>query len=119
MQIIKLDLSHHNFFCPVTGQRITSYNSYQPSPALAAMWHSEIVDMPEIYNAKLEKAWEKYSEKVEQDNDYLEVADFIVSNSIDNLICFEFTTHGMACGPVSSTVWYVIDMDYEADDESA
>ena len=118
MQIIKLDLSHNNFFCPVSGQQIVSKNSYQPSPAMAAMWHSEIVDLPEIYNSELEQAWVKYVEKVETDDDYLDVAEFIESNSIGSLVCFEITTHGMACGPISSTVWYVIDMDHDADEAS-
>jgi hypothetical protein len=38
MQILALELSHFNFFCPVTGQRISAPGGYQASPAQVGLW---------------------------------------------------------------------------------
>ena len=109
-----------HFFCPATGQRITGPESYDPSPALVGAWHSEGVDSPEIYHPELEERWNSYAEKTHEADEFFDVPDFLSSTSLGNLVCFEITTCGIACGPSSSTVWYVIDMDYdpaEASDE--
>lgn len=81
------------------------------------MWHCEILDEPEINHSELEQLWKEYVSKTDQADEFLEVPDFLASVSFENLVCFEITTHGMACGPVSSTVWFVIDMDYQTDEE--
>ena len=38
MQILALELSHFNFFCPVTGQQISGSETYQASPAQVGLW---------------------------------------------------------------------------------
>ena len=116
MQLIQLDLSHDNFFCPVTGQRITGSEIYEPSPALAGVWHSEALDMPELYHSELESRWESYAGKILEADDFIDLADFLNSTTMGNLVCFEITTCGISCGPTASTLWYVIDMDYDPDE---
>ena len=118
MQIIQLELSHDHFFCPATGKRITGPNSYEASPAQVGMWISEIMESPEIADPALESQWNRYVEALAED-DFIEVEGFLQSLEMPNHVCFEITTSGMACGPCSSTVWYVIDMDYDMACESA
>ena len=111
MVIIQLDLSHDHFFCPVTGQRITGPQTYEASPAQAGMWIGEIIDDPEITSPELEAKWKHYEAHVSEE-DGIEIEAFLESVELPNHVCFEITTSGIACGPCSSTVWYVIDMDY-------
>ena len=36
-----------------------------------------------------------------------------------NLLVFGFTSHGMACGPVSNTIYVAIDFAFATEDEGA
>ena len=111
MQIIQLELDHDNFFCPVNGQRITGSQSYEASPAQLGMWVDLVIDEPEINSPELEAKWQHYVEQLAED-DFTVMAEFFEAIDLPNHVCFEITTSGMACGPVSSTAWFVIDMDY-------
>ena len=111
MEIIQLELSHDNFFCPVTGQRITGPESYEASPAQAGMWIGMLITEPEIASPELEAQWKRYEDRLSED-DGVEIEAFLQSVELPSHICFEITTSGMACGPTSSTAWYVIDMDH-------
>jgi hypothetical protein len=110
MQIIQLELSHDNFFCPATGQRITGPQSYEASPAQVGMWIGEIITEPEIASPELDAQWTRYEEQLSDDGG-VDIENFLRSLNMPNHVCFEITTSGMACGPVSSSVWYVINMD--------
>jgi len=120
MQIIKLDLSHDNFFCPVTGHHITSPEHYTPSPATLGMWHFEILEDADVYDDALRLAWDNYWDAL-GDDDLPDVEAFL---SIDqapmnnpNYVCFEILTTQMACGPIPQLMWFVIDMDYNLDEK--
>ena len=83
------------------------------------MWHFEILEEPEIYSPTLESAWHKYFDALDFDEDDLELEEFLAKLDYPNHVCFCITTHGMACGPTIQVVWYVINMDYEPDDEAS
>lgn len=117
MQIIDLDLSHDNFYCPATGHHIVGPQHYEASPALVGMWHCEVLEEPEIQDAALETSYKEYLKQIEKEEEWPEMDEFLASFESPNFVAFKITTHGIACGPVSSTVWYVINMDYE--DEGA
>ena len=106
MQIIELRLSHDNFFCPATGQNIKSSTHYEPSPATKGAWWNEIPDEPMDLDESLAKAWEEYKEKVESEDDCLDVAEFLQTFEHDSYVCFAISP----TGPLLETGWYVIDI---------
>lgn len=121
MQLIDLNLSHDNFFCPATGHHIVGPEHYDPSPAMLGMWHCEVLDQPEIQDTALQKAWDTYFGKISENEDFywdIDLESFMESVERPNLACFKITTSGFACGPVHTTVWFVIDMDFDADEAS-
>jgi hypothetical protein len=113
MQIVSIDIDHDNFFCPVTGNQILGAELFEPSAATVfaildesctmehgseehiALWDS-LVESEEDAQA----AFEKFREKL----------------GGDSTVCFSITTHGMACGPVSSTIHIAIDFNYIEDE---
>ena len=117
MQIIKLELNHEYLYCPVTGQLIQDpemgYGDIVES--VRGYWIGEVADEPEIKDNDLRKTWEAYCDSMK--GKYKDVTSFLESYDAPNWIVFELTSHGMACGPISSIIWYVIDMDtpYEED----
>lgn len=116
MQIIELNLSHDNFYCPVTGQLIQSKEHFDPSPAMVAGWHSDIMEEPLTLSDELASAYEKFVEGMEEDNFINDetLEDFLKSNDAKNLVCFKINTSGIACGPIFSTVWFVVNFDYHS-----
>lgn len=111
MQLIKLQLDHDNLFCPVSGKQVTSTEHYEASPALVGMWVDGAIEDPEIHCDRLEAAWDAHREK--DDDGYVEVAEFLRSFDRDDYVCFEITTEGMSCGPMTSTAWFVFNMNYQ------
>jgi hypothetical protein len=116
MQIVKLCLDHQNFHCPVTGQRITSDETYEPSPAMVFMYLDEIGEFQDI-DPDLQEVFDEveseFGDELWPDELFAKFCDRIQS---EGLVCFEIATHGMACGPVSSTVRIGIDMNYQPQD---
>ena len=76
MQIIQLEVDHDNFFCPVTGQRITGSQSYEASPAQLGMWVDLVIDEPEINSPELDAKWQHYVEQLAED-DFIVMAEFL------------------------------------------
>lgn len=112
MQQIELNLSHHDFYCPVSGKQIVGTETpFEPSEATLFCFLDEIREFQ--YAEKwIEDLYNDYMEQT--DNDHLEAFDELlhaISKKHFNAICFSITTSGMACGPVSSTVHFGIDMD--------
>ena len=102
MQIIELDLSHSNFFCPATGQRITGEVSHAPSPALAGMWHAEVPEEPELFHPELEALWNAYVARIAENGDEDDSPDIPESLSgvgIGSLVCFQITTTELTTTP--------------------
>jgi hypothetical protein len=118
MQIIQLELGHLNFYCPATGEPINEANNTcnETAKSLQGFWVNEIIYEPHFNNTELEKDWNNFViifEK-EKEDEYLEPSDlltFLEKYDHPNWVVFEITTTEFACGPISSTVWFVIDMN--------
>ena len=116
MQTIKLDLSNSDFsfFCPVTGKRIVGPECFEPSAATVFTYLDEIGEFEHLSD-ELKKVAEALEDADVDMFDFFE--SFSQQIKSDSVVSFEITTHGMACGPVSSTVRIGIDMDYRDRDE--
>jgi hypothetical protein len=125
MNYNELELDHYNFFCPVTGVQILGESHCDESaPSLKAYWVDEVMDEPVIKDPGLEAAWAQLLEKFEEDEDgdFLmgdDLKKFLTNYVAPNWSVFEITTSGMSCGPTSSTVWLVIDLNTELEEEES
>jgi len=121
MNYNELNLDHHNFFCPATGVHILGEEHCDDTAqSLKAYWICEVFDEPSITDPEMKKAWTDYSEKFESENEgetpgMKELELFLRNYSAPNWSVFEITTCGMSCGPISTTVWLVIDLNTEID----
>jgi hypothetical protein len=118
MQIVELELNHLNFYCPATGHPILSEDGDGTAGAksLKGLWIDEVFSEPEFKDAAFEKAWKAYYEEhfdEEEDNEYEIQEEFLKTYPEANWVTYKITTSGIACGPISSTAWLVIDMDTE------
>jgi hypothetical protein len=115
MYHVQLELSHDNFYCPVTGFHMLSAEHYEPSPATLFVYPEDAGEF-EWHSPELEKleATINTEEIMDECEDGLSnVERFIAAlKDMPNLVVFTITTSGMACGPVSSTVHICINMDY-------
>ena len=117
MQIIELTLSHDNFYCPVTGHYIQGPEHFEPSPAMVAGWHSDIMDEPLTLSDTFAPAYNKFVEDLDEDDFVYDenLENFLKAIDAENLVCFKLNTSGIACGPVFSTVWFVIDFESQCE----
>lgn len=119
MQIIELDVDvDHRFYCPVTGQLILAPEDYSPSPATAFCLPPEAEDF-DAMQPRLRKIWDKVrAESGNEDAAPWELFEaFCKSLEHENhLVLFNLTSHGMACGPVCSTVHLCIDFAYGSEE---
>ena len=81
-----------------------------------AYWHGEVLDEPLITHQALEEAWEAiYKEWAEQEEPELDIWElvekFLLEYENPDWIVYECTFYGMACGPVQTTVYYVVKSD--------
>jgi len=119
MQIIKLELSHLNFYCPVTGETICDEKALpmnENATSLMGFWISEVLHEPILNNKLLKTSWEKYVVAFEAENDgdvpdYEDLRRFFANFEGPTWIVFEITSSGFGHGFNSNTVWYVIDME--------
>lgn len=115
MQHVQLDLSHDNFYCPVTGFHMLSKDHYEASPATLFVYPEDAGEF-EWYSQELEELEFTVNthEIVDECEDGLsEIERFLLAiQDKPNLVVFTITTSGIACGPVSSTVHIGIDMNY-------
>lgn len=119
MQNVQLQLDHSSFYCPVTGQLISSDEVFQASPATVFTYIDEAGEFEQIV-PELHEIWERVEAEA-SDDDFAEDLFEKFAKEIDDdaIVCFAITTFGMACGPVSSTVRIAINMNYidESQDE--
>jgi hypothetical protein len=110
MKIVELTLSHYNFYCPATGQKIMAEGEQLTSPALLGVWIHEVANEPSIFNSKLDGDWKRWVEANEDDEDFSwEIEKFFQSVDEPDWVAFQIQTGGSL---MSETVTIVIDMDY-------
>jgi hypothetical protein len=109
MQLVELNLSHYNFYCPVTGVKIFSEGEQHFSPAVLGLWVQEIANEPEIKNSELEQAWLQWVAANEDNDDFCwDVAEFLDTLEQSNWVAFQIQTGGSL---MPETVTVLIDMD--------
>jgi hypothetical protein len=112
MQTVKLQLDHSNFYCPVTGQLIVNDEVFQASPATVFTYIDEVGEFEHIL-PELNEIWEGVEAETDDDDFEIDRFEKFVKKIEDGaIVCFEITTFGMSCGPVSSTVRIAINMNY-------
>ena len=112
MKQIELDLHHHDFFCPVTGEQIVGISTpFEPSEATLFCYLDEISEF-QYAEGWIEELYNNFLEQTDNDPaDAFQLLLEVIGNKTDNSVCFSITTSGMACGPMSSTVHFGIDMN--------
>ena len=119
MHVIELDVDvDHSFYCPVTGQLILAPEEYKPSPATAFVLPPEAEDF-DAMQPSLRKVWDKV--KAASDDEHAAPWQLFEEfckelGHRDSLVLFSLTSHGMACGPVCSTVHVCIDFAHGSED---
>ena len=118
MNYCSFELSHFNLFCPATGEVICGPEGLnEQAKSVRGFWVSEVMEEPIISDADLKQAWNAAVTEAD-DADSAVLEKFLRGYVAPNWCVFKVTTSGMACGPVSTTAWFVLDLDVEAlDDE--
>jgi hypothetical protein len=112
-------MSVDRMYCPSTDETIFApdYEEiYESAEAFIAYWHGEGLDEPCITDPILKLAWKKYYKKWdESENTELDiweaVEQFLKEFENPLWMVYKCTFHGMACGPTSTTVYYVVKAD--------
>ena len=110
MQIIKLQLSHYNLFCPATGEQILFEDDCnEDAKSLQGYWCDLFFEEPVIKNKKLATAWKKFQQKNKSkyQSDFQMLEDFFLDYPEPNWIVFKIADNN----PSSSTAWHILDMN--------
>ncbi len=128
MQEVQLNLSHNNFYCPVTGQQICGDEEANPKvPSIRFIYIPEVGEFETIHpdlETLADQIRNELAAKEEEDEDFCEEFFDVFKEALkkdeanDSLVIYSITTSGIACGPVSETIHIGIDMDYEGEDET-
>ena len=120
MEIISYEpYSSEAMHCPSTGEDIFAPDMEQinvDADAFMGYWHHEVLDTPSIKDKVLKDAWDKfydeYSKAEDDDLDIFEaLIEFFKNYKNPDWVVYECTFSGIACGPISFTVWYVVKSD--------
>ena len=125
MKIIQCspEMEVDRMYCPSTDETIFApyYEEInEDAEAFIAYWHGDVLDQPEIKDVRLKSAWEKYFEKWNETDDidiFEAVEKFLKKYKNEEWIVYECTFYGMACGPTSTTVYYVVKSDTIIEDD--
>ena len=114
------EMSSDRMYCPSTDEIIFApdYEEINDNAeAFIAMWPAEFMEEPTINNESLEAAWNKFykedlNEKLEE-GDYIwdDFRDFLRNYDNTEWKAYECDFHGMACGPTTTTLVFVVKAD--------
>lgn len=109
-----LNYSLYQMYNPKTGEIIVGEECDDDAKSLKGYWLGGFLDEPHFNDETLRTAWEDYFEKLGNDNsDSINTWDVLDGflEEFDNpeWKAYEITSYGIACGPVSSTVIYIVD----------
>lgn len=77
----------------------------------------EVPEEPMNLSPELQAAWDVYAVRPEVEEDGVDVDAFLEGIEQDGHVALCVTSHGMACGPVSETVWVVLDLQMEVEED--
>ena len=119
MNLFEIDIDDSfDFYCPVTGSQILGPDFFHPSPATAFSFSPEAGDFESI-DEPYKAIWdsiEAEAGEAEYDHELWNHFCDKLRTEHPHLLIFGFTSHGMACGPVSNTIYVAIDFSYGCDD---
>ena len=119
MNTFTLDIDDDfNFFCPITGEQILGPDFFEPSAATVFTFSPEagdfdLIDQP--YKSIWMRIEKKYGDGAFGDELWKRFRSRLAKMH-PNIMIFGFTTHGIACGPVSNTIYVAIDFAHGCDD---
>ena len=116
MKIVELDYSDYKMYNPVNDDVIIDEELNEESESMIAYWVDEVLLEPFIKDPVLKESWDAFLAKVEEETDgdtpdWEEVQKFLEEYDAPNWIVNAITSSGIACGPISNTVWHVVDKD--------
>ena len=127
MQQVELNLSHNNFFCPVTGEQICGDEVANPDvTSVRFIYLPEAEDFETIHpdlEAIADQIRDEIAAKEEADEDFCKEFFDLFKEALnkdeanESLVIYSISTKGMGCGPITETIHIGIDMDYEVEDE--
>jgi hypothetical protein len=120
-------------YCPSTDEVIFAPGMEEiadNAEALLGYWHHGFINEPHINNEILKAAWDEYFSKNLKDEfpfgyKWEELRKFFLEYENQEWLTYECDFYGMACGPVTTTVIYVvkadtiIEVDPDYDEEEA
>ena len=117
MQVVHFERWDHRFHCPVTGKAVFSEIGEPQAPTIRGVWVHEVPDEPMALTSDLKMAWDAYLNGLDPDDYDIDIDAFLSSVEQEGWVAFCITSHGMACGPVSQTIWVVLDLAMEIDED--
>lgn len=115
MEIYRLDSSNYKIFNQSSSETIVDEECDDNAKSLIAYWLDDSIESPIIKNETLKTGWEAFVIKFKQDDGnflyWEDLITFLEEYNSPEWIGYEITSYGIACGPVSYTVVYVVDKD--------
>jgi len=97
-----------------TGEKIVDHEGYvEEAGSLIAFWINEIIDEPTIKDDGLKKSWEKYFDKVFENEEWPDMEEFFSGYDNPDWKVLETVSYSLACGPVRMTSWIVVPVTAE------
>jgi hypothetical protein len=120
MNLFELDIDDSfDFFCPMTGEQILGPDFFHPSAATVFTFSPEASDFESIAEP-FKTIWDEIESLYGEDEFGTDLWDRFcerLAKEFPNVLVFGFTTHGIACGPVSNTIFVAIDFAFGGDDD--
>ncbi len=121
MNLFEIDIDEaFDFYCPITGAQILGPDFFHPSPATVFTFSPEAGDFESIeepYRSVWNQVEEKYADSEWGSDLWNRFCNRLLEEH-PHILVFGFTTHGIACGPVSNKIYVAIDFAFgEADDD--
>jgi hypothetical protein len=116
MQILHFERWDRRFHCPVTGRPVFTELGEVQAPTVRGVWVHEVPEEPMELAPELQTAWDAYLAGLDPEELDIDVDQFLGSVEHDGWAAFCITSRGMACGPVSETVWVVLDLAMDIDE---
>jgi len=111
MQLIKLSLDHWNFYCPVTGEKITGDGEeLNQTRSLKGVWIGEEIGEAMIFDPQLQEAWDTLLENLPEDAD---LDDELLHRFLENYKAPNWVVFYICAGTdsLNSSDWFIIDMN--------
>lgn len=110
MQVIRLERNDWQFFCPATGEPVFQESGEPNAKSVRGIWVDADTTEPMFITPPLEQAWAQHKQQQESIDEWPEISAFLEGVDLPGCVAFEITTCGIACGPICTTTWSVLDL---------